>query len=195
MLADLRGFLTDLPARIPQITVKLQHIALARKVGLDVIAAKAENFAGAVGAYVVNALPAWLSHLFDILTAVFLCIYFMLEGENAYAFFLSLFPVPDRERLDSTLKKAGLKMSKWLFGQGLLMLALGSCSLIVFGFHARALLHPARRADGTTQHHSHRRRRRHDPAGRAWSRRWIRGPRWRACSSSTASMSTWKTPC
>ena len=134
VLRDLRGFLTDLPTRIPEVTAKLQHIALARKIGLDVIAAKAENFAGAAGAYVVNALPAWLSHLFDILTTIFLCIYFMLEGENAYAFFLSLFSVEDRPRLDSTLKRAELKMSKWLFGQGLLMLSLGTCSLIVFGF-------------------------------------------------------------
>ncbi len=138
VLNDFRSFMTDLPSRIPQLTSKLRGLPLANKIGLDVIAAKAENFAGAVGAYVVDALPKWLSHLFDILTAVFLCIYFMLEGENAYAFFLSLFSVEDRPRLDATLKRAEAKMSKWLFGQGLLMLSLGTCSLIVFGFmHVR----------------------------------------------------------
>ena len=138
VLNDFRAFMTDLPSHIPQLTAKLRHLPLANKIGLDVIAAKAENFAGAVGAYVINALPAWLSHLFDILTALFLCIYFMLEGENAYAFFLSLFAVEDRPRLDATMKRAELKMSKWLFGQGLLMLSLGTCSLIVFGFmHVR----------------------------------------------------------
>jgi predicted PurR-regulated permease PerM len=138
VLNDFRGFMTDLPGHIPQLTGKLRNLPLANKIGLDVIAAKAENFAGAAGAYLVNALPAWLSHLFDILTAVFLCIYFMLEGEHAYAFFLSLFAVEDRPRLDATLKRAELKMSKWLFGQGLLMLSLGTCSLIVFGFmHVR----------------------------------------------------------
>ncbi len=138
VLNDFRSFMTDLPARIPELTSKLRNLPLANKVGLDVIAAKAENFAGAVGAYVVNELPRWLSHLFDILTAVFLCIYFMLEGEHAYAFFLSLFAVEERGRLDATLKRAETKMSKWLFGQGLLMLSLGICALIVFGFlHVR----------------------------------------------------------
>ena len=79
------------------------------------------------------AIPLWLSHIFDILTAIFLCIYFMLEGEAAYSFFLSLFPTSQRNRLNITLKKAELKISKWLFGQGTLMLILGVTSTIVFG--------------------------------------------------------------
>ncbi len=138
VLSDLNGFAHELPKRIPSAVARIRHLPLAGAIGLDQIAAKAENLAGAVGAYVVNAIPLWLSHLFDILTAVFLCIYFMLEGENAYAFFLSLFPQRDRSRLDTTLRRAEVKMSKWLFGQGLLMLSLGVCSLIVFGLlHVR----------------------------------------------------------
>ena len=135
---DFGGFMQDLPKLIPQLSAKLSHLPIANKIGLPLIAAKAENFAGAAGAYVVTELPKWLSHLFDILTAMFLCIYFMLEGEHAYAFFLSLFSPDSRPRLDATLKKAELKMSKWLFGQGLLMLSLGVCSTIVFGsMHVR----------------------------------------------------------
>lgn len=138
VLRDLRSFTSDLPAHLSQVTGKLRGMPLANKVGLDTIAAKAESFAGAAGAYIVTALPQWLSHVFDILTAVFLGIYFMLEGQNAYAFFLSLFALDERERLDATLKRAEAKMSKWLLGQGLLMACLGVSSLIVFGFmHVR----------------------------------------------------------
>lgn len=138
VLRDLRGFLTDLPARIPYAVSKVKRLPMADKFGVDALAARLENLAGAVGAYLFDSLPRWLSHVFDILTTVFLCIYFILEGENAYAFFLSIVPVGKRGRLDTTLKKAELKMSKWLFGQGLLMLTLGVCSLIVFGFlHVR----------------------------------------------------------
>ncbi len=138
VLRDLRSFFTDLPGRIPALTARIKHIPMADKIGVDQLAAKAENFLGAVGAYVVNAIPAWLSHVFDILTTVFLCVYFILEGEHAYNFFLSLFPAGNRQRLDITLRKAEVKMSKWLFGQGLLMLTLGVCSLVVFGFlHVR----------------------------------------------------------
>jgi predicted PurR-regulated permease PerM len=135
---DLQGFAHELPRRIPTALARIKHFPLAGEIGLDQIAAKAENLAGAVGAYIVNAIPLWLSHLFDILTALFLCIYFMLEGEHVYEFFLSLFPSYERNRLDNTLRKADQKMSKWLFGQGLLMLTLGVTSTIVFGLlHVR----------------------------------------------------------
>jgi predicted PurR-regulated permease PerM len=65
----------------------------------------------------------------------------MLEGEHAYDFFLSLFPQTERGRLNSTFKKAERKVSKWLLGQGLLMLILGVSSTIVFGLlHVRYFL-------------------------------------------------------
>jgi predicted PurR-regulated permease PerM len=138
VVRDINGFAHELPTRVPAAVSRIRHIPLATQIGLDQIAAKAENLAGAAGAYIVNAIPEWLSHVFDILTAIFLCIYFMLEGEHAYKFFLSLFPKPERTRIDATLRKAELKMSKWLFGQGLLMLTLGICSTTVFGIlHVR----------------------------------------------------------
>ena len=138
VLSDLRNFLTDLPQHLPQIVGKLKKLPLANRIGVDDLAARAETAASATGGYLLSALPKWLSHLFDILTAAFLCIYFMLEGAEAYKFFLSLFKPGARQRLDRTLQKAELKMSKWLLGQGLLMLILGASSLIVFGFlHVR----------------------------------------------------------
>jgi predicted PurR-regulated permease PerM len=138
VIRDLQGFAHEAPARVPGLVAKIKKIPMANQIGIDDLAAKAENLAGAVGSYVVNAVPAWLSHIFDILTALFLTIYFMLEGEHVYQFFLSLFPRDERKRLDNTLQKADEKMSKWLFGQGLLMLILGVASTIVFGvLHVR----------------------------------------------------------
>jgi len=138
VINDMQGFAHELPKRVPAAIATVKRFPMANSFGLDQVAAKAENVAGAIGAYVVDAVPLWLSHIFDILTAIFLCIYFMLEGEHAYAFFLSLFPPAESRRLDMTLRKAERKMSKWLFGQGLLMLTLGICSTIVFGIlHVR----------------------------------------------------------
>ncbi len=138
VLRDIRSFSEDLPQRIPLIVAKLKKFPMADKIGIDQLAARAENFLAAVASYLVTSLPLWLSHIFDILTATFLCIYFMLEGEFAYKFFLSLFGLEQRRRLDATLMKAELKMSKWLLGQGLLMLILGVSSIIVFGIlHVR----------------------------------------------------------
>ncbi len=138
VLRDLRNVSSDLPHRIPVVVAKLKRFPFADKIGLDTLAARAENAFAATASYLFTSLPNWLSHVFDILTAAFLCIYFMLEGEHAYDFFLSLFPREQRLRLDQTLKKAERKISKWLVGQGLLMLILGISSTIVFGFlHVR----------------------------------------------------------
>jgi len=111
---------------------------MADKLGVDSLAQKAEGLASSTAQYLFNAAPLWLSHLLDILTAFILCIYFMLEGEFAYRYFLSLIPAPGRDRLDRTLLIAEVRMSKWLLGQGALMLILGACSLAVFGIlHVR----------------------------------------------------------
>jgi predicted PurR-regulated permease PerM len=141
VLRDLRNFSNDLPQHIPDIVARIKKLPMADKLGVDNIAARAENAFAATASYLFTSLPLWLSHIFDILTATFLCIYFMLEGEYAYRFFLSLFPALQRQRLDTTLKRAERKISKWLFGQGLLMLILGVSSTIVFGLlHVRYFL-------------------------------------------------------
>jgi predicted PurR-regulated permease PerM len=141
VLSDLRNFSSDLPQRIPDIVARIKKLPLADKFGIDSIAQRAAGYFDATAGYIFTSLPLWLSHLFDILTAAFLCIYFMLEGEHAYDFFLSLFPAAERHRLRNTLKKAERKVSKWLLGQGLLMLILGVSSTIVFGLlHVRYFL-------------------------------------------------------
>jgi predicted PurR-regulated permease PerM len=114
---------------------------MADKFGLDSLAQRAETAATATAGYLVTSLPEWLSHLFDIVTTAFICIYFMLEGDHAYEFFLSLFPATQRTHLRNTMTQANQKISKWLVGQGLLMLALGIASTIAFGLlHVRYFL-------------------------------------------------------
>jgi predicted PurR-regulated permease PerM len=138
VLRDLTNFSAELPKRIPEVVAKIKRIPFADRFGIDAIAQRAAGAFDATAGYLFTSLPLWLSHLFDILTAAFLCIYFMLEGEFAYRFFLSLFPATQRHRLNNTLKRAERKVSKWLVGQGTLMLILGVTSIIVFGLlHVR----------------------------------------------------------
>jgi predicted PurR-regulated permease PerM len=47
---------------------------------------------------------------------------------------MSLFPDDRRKRLEPALTHAAAGMRKWLVGQAILMLILGSASAIVFGF-------------------------------------------------------------
>ena len=138
VLRDLRQFTVDFPKRIPVIVARLKKIPMADRIGLESLAQRAESALSATAGYLLTSLPTWLTHIVDILAGAFLCIYFMLDGEYAYRFFLSLFRRDQRHRLDLTLRKADLKINKWLLGQGLLMLTLGVCSVVAFGLlHVR----------------------------------------------------------
>ncbi len=138
VLRDLSNFSAELPKRVPEVVAKIKRIPFADRLGIDAIAQRAAGAFDATASYLITSLPLWLAHLFDIVTAAFLCIYFMLEGEHAYHFFLSLFPSQKRQRLEATLKRAERQVSKWLVGQGTLMLILGVASTIVFGLlHVR----------------------------------------------------------
>jgi predicted PurR-regulated permease PerM len=103
---------------------------------VDSLAERSENLAASFAQYMLSSAPTWIGRFLDLLTAFVLCIYFMLEGEFAYYYFLSFFTQESRERLARTLVEAEHRMSKWLIGQGALMLILGMTSTAVF-----ALLH------------------------------------------------------
>ena len=138
VMHDIHQFGTDLPARLPGILARIKRMPLADKLGVDAIAGKAEGALSSTAEWIFASFPKWVGRIFDLLTAFILCVYFMLEGEFAYAWFLSLFPARNRKRLDATLQRAEMRISKWLLGQASLMLILGVTSTIVFGFlHVR----------------------------------------------------------
>jgi len=138
VIRDLHQFATDLPGRVPQIVAHIKTLPYADKLGVDEIVAKTEDALSATASYLFASFPLWMGRIFDLLTAFVLCVYFMLEGEYAYGWIMSLVSIDNRVRLAVTLYKAEIRMSKWLFGQGLLMLILGVCSTIAFGLlHVR----------------------------------------------------------
>ena len=138
VIRDLHQFASDLPNRIPIIEARLERLPLANSLGVDAVAQKAESALSATAGYLLASFPNWVGRIFDLVTAFILCVYFMLEGEYAYGWFMSLLSVENRLRLAVTLYRAEIRMSKWLFGQGLLMLILGVISTIVFGLlHVR----------------------------------------------------------
>ncbi len=136
VMHDLRQFSADLPERIPSVVARIKGLPMADKFGVDALSEKAQSAASSTATFLLASFPKWAELIFDILAAVFLCIYFMLEGEHAYAYLLAIFRPKSRERLATTLETAERRMSKWLLGQGALMLILGVASTIAF-----ALLH------------------------------------------------------
>jgi len=132
VMHDVQHFAADLPRRIPGAIAHLKRLPMADKFGFDSLAEKGASVISSTAQYLLATAPLWLARVFDLFTAFFLCIYFMLEGEFVYYYMLSFFPAESRERLAKTLVIAELRMSRWLIGQCALMLILGVCSTIVF---------------------------------------------------------------
>ena len=132
VLKDLQSLITELPTRGPQLLEQFHRVPFASHINLSGVAAKLQGFASNFAEYLFLSITGWAGKLADLAAVVFLSVYFMLEGDEAYHWVLSFFPKGSRGRLNTTLLRADVRMGKWLLGQGSLMLILGLCSLIVF---------------------------------------------------------------
>lgn len=132
VLRDVQALAAEMPKRGPQLLDQLHRIPFVSHINLSGLNAKLQGFASNFAEYLFLSLSGWASKLADLGAVLFLTVYFMLEGDEAYHWVLSFFPRHTRERLNRTLLRADARMGKWLVGQGGLMLILGLCSLIVF---------------------------------------------------------------
>jgi predicted PurR-regulated permease PerM len=121
-----------MPTRLPILLEKLKAIPLAQHLDTADISSRFQDFVSQAATYLLFSLSNWAGRLFDLIMGFILTIYFILEGDQAYRWFLSFFPQESRERLDKTLQRAEIRMGKWLLGQGSLMLILGVASTIVY---------------------------------------------------------------
>jgi predicted PurR-regulated permease PerM len=138
VLNDLRGFAQEMPARLPGLLEKLKNVPLAQNLDTAEISSRLQDFVGQAATYLLFSISDWAGKLFDFAMGIILTIYFILEGDHAYQWFLSFFPRDQRERLDKTLQRAEIRMGKWLLGQGSLMLIMGVTSTIVYlSLHVR----------------------------------------------------------
>ena len=132
VLRDLQSLVAELPTRGPQLLDQLHRVPFVSHLNLSGLNSKLQGFASNFAEYLFLSISGWASKLADLGAVLFLTVYFMLEGDEAYHWVLSFFPKSARGRLNDTLLRADARMGKWLVGQGGLMLILGLCSLIVF---------------------------------------------------------------
>jgi len=132
VIRDLHEFGGEMPARLPQLMQGLQHVPFADQLNTAEFGSRLQDFASQAATYLLLSITDWAGKLFDVVMGIILTIYFILEGDHAYNWFLSFFAHERRERLDRTLQRAEIRMGKWLLGQGSLMLILGVTSTIVY---------------------------------------------------------------
>jgi len=128
----LQGFAREMPARLPGLMQKFKTVPFADQLNTDAISSQIQEFASGAATYLLVSIGNWAGDLFSVIAGFVLTIYFILEGDHAYRWFLSFFPPANRERLDKTLRRAEIRMGKWLLGQGSLMVILGVVSTIVY---------------------------------------------------------------
>jgi predicted PurR-regulated permease PerM len=129
---DLRDFVAELPQRAPELLVRLKHVPLMQHINVPALNAKIQDFAGNFATFLLKSAKDWVHVLFAVGMGILLTIYFMIDGNRAYQWGMKLVPVEHRARLDRTLSRAEARMGRWLLGQAMLMLILGTCSTIVF---------------------------------------------------------------
>jgi predicted PurR-regulated permease PerM len=129
IIADVQGLASDWPRRAAELSQRIHRLPFTQNFDP---AALQKYLASALGG-VVGVFKGIAGGLFGFFSWLILTAYFILDGERAFYWAMSLFPAPQRERLEPTLLRAERRVRLWLVGQGALMLILGASSTVVFG--------------------------------------------------------------
>lgn len=132
VIRDLESFGGEMPARLPGLVLKFVNLPIIDQLNTAEISSRVQGIVSSAATHLLLSIRNWAGELFEIVTGVVLTIYFILDGEHAYRWFLSFFPLQGRDRLDKALRRAEIRMGKWLLGQGSLMLILGLASTLVY---------------------------------------------------------------
>jgi predicted PurR-regulated permease PerM len=125
---DASAFSADWPKHLAELIQRLQRFPFGNQLDPAVLQKYASDIVGSAGGIFLNLAGG----IFGLFTVVILTIYFIVDGQRAYHWAVSLFPLQHQERLAATLVRAERRMRHWLIGQGLLMTCLGLASLCAF---------------------------------------------------------------
>ena len=134
VIHDLQSFGTSTPTQVPDLIEKLKSIPYVNRLNLDTSAvySQLKGLAAQTAKEAIESVSELAGKIVNIIACFVLTIYFLLEGDDTYQWCLAFFPADRRQRLDTTLRRAGVGMGKWLLGQATLMALLGLTSTIVF---------------------------------------------------------------
>src|SRR5262245_62095569 len=117
------------PQHVATLSEKIRNFPFARNLDPSLIR---QHTAAAIGG-AVGVFQKVAGGLFGFFSFLILTAYFVVDGERAFNWAVSLAPREHQARLRLTLVRAESRMRLWLVGQGALMLILGTLTLIVFG--------------------------------------------------------------
>ena len=125
---DIRGLAAYGPTRAAELLEKARHIPYVDRINVTSF----QEHLGAAAGGVVGVFTGIAGGLFWFFSWLILTAYFILDGDRAFHWFVSLFPAPTRSRLEPTMIRAEARIRNWLVGQAASMTLLGFCSLVFF---------------------------------------------------------------
>jgi predicted PurR-regulated permease PerM len=129
VIEELQQFVTQLPDLLERLRTTFRSTPVLGSLDTGTIGSYVTSHFGRIA----SAFAGLASTVVSAATAVILTAYLILDGKRALRWFMSLFPVESSDRLHMALHRAGDRMRKWLWGQAILMLILGSASAIALG--------------------------------------------------------------
>ncbi|MCI0355194.1 MAG: AI-2E family transporter [Acidobacteria bacterium] len=126
---DARGLAADWPRQAAALGERIRRLPYAGQFDPASLQQYADEAVG--GAF--GIAKRLVGGIFWLMSCLILTIYFILDGERAFRWAMSMVPGTERSRLEATLLRAQKRMSFWLLGQGALMLTLGLLSALVLG--------------------------------------------------------------
>lgn len=132
IIQDLQHFGREMPEQSSGLLAKAQGLPFLDGLNAAAINSKIQDFASHAATYLLFTVKDVAGRIATFVAGFVLTIYFILEGDTAYGWFISFVPLESRERLDGALQRARARMGRWLVGQGSLMLILGLSSTVVF---------------------------------------------------------------
>jgi len=129
ILRDAQQLATAWPEKAIQVYERIRHLPIAPSIQPSSLQ---QHIATAMGG-ALGLFGSIAGGLFGFFSWAILTIYFVLDGRRAFRWLMSMFDLPQRERLEATLLLAKQRVRHWLLGQGALMLALGFSSALAFG--------------------------------------------------------------
>lgn len=126
---DAQALAAEWPQHAAALSQKIKSLPFARNIDPRMIQ---QNAAAAIGG-AVGVFTKVAGGLFGFFSFLILTAYFVVDGERAFDWAISLVPRQHQARLRLTLVRAESRMRLWLVGQGALMLILGTLTLIFFG--------------------------------------------------------------
>ena len=129
---DVQKLAQDLPARINKVKGELATLPfgerlLSSKTGSGIGSAISTSIEG-----LISSIGSVVKVVTDLLLVALLAAYLIVDRRRTFKWTMSLLSARTRSRLQPALEKGSSRMQKWLHGQALLMLILGSSSFVVF---------------------------------------------------------------